>query len=78
LYSSKAVERYLEPLRLAQDALGAFNDLSVADLAFRAKVARDPRAWFAIGWLAARREIRLRDCSTALGGLSHAERFWKA
>jgi CHAD domain-containing protein len=78
LFSSKAVARYLEPLRLAQDALGAFNDLSVADLAFRAQVAHDSRAWFAIGWLAARREARLRECSTALGGLSHADRFWKA
>jgi triphosphatase len=78
LFSSKAVERYLEPLRLAQDALGAFNDLSVADLAFRAQVEIDPRAWFAIGWLAARREARLRECSTALVGLSQADRFWKA
>jgi CHAD domain-containing protein len=77
LFSSKAVQRYLEPLRLAQDALGAFNDLSVADLAFRAQVAHDARAWFAIGWLAARREACLRECSAALDGLAHAERFWK-
>lgn len=78
LFSSKVVARYLEPLRLAQDALGAFNDLTVADLAFRAQVKQDPRAWFVIGWLAARRGSRLQACAAALDRLSHADRFWKA
>ncbi len=77
LFAPKAVARYLGPLRAAQDALGAFNDLAVAELAFRAQVEHDARAWFAVGWLAARRPACLRECRRALQDLAQAQRFWK-
>jgi CHAD domain-containing protein len=77
MFRAKAVERYLEPLRVAQEALGAFNDLTVADVAFRTQVHADARAWFAVGWLAARRATCLQDCAHALGRLTQADRFWK-
>jgi len=77
LFPSKAVARYLGPLRAAQDALGAFNDLAVAELAFRAQVEHDARAWFAVGWLAARRPACLLECRRALQDLAQAQRFWK-
>jgi triphosphatase len=77
LFPAKALARYLAPLRRAQDALGVFNDMAVAEQVFRAQLAHEPRAWFAIGWLAARRASQLRRCALALGDLSTAKRFWK-
>lgn len=77
LFPAKAVKRYLAPMRAAQEALGTFNDLTVAEQAFHAQVEHDARAWFAVGWLAARRGELLRDCAKALGQLSRAHRFWK-
>jgi CHAD domain-containing protein len=44
----------LAALRLALEALGNYNDTVVAAQLWREHVARDPRAWFAVGWLAAR------------------------
>lgn len=76
LFPSKAVARYLVPLRQAQDALGAFNDLTVADLSFRLQLEQDARAWFAVGWLAARRDTHLQACSAALRKLSKTRPFW--
>jgi inorganic triphosphatase YgiF len=46
--------RALAALRLALDALGDYNDALVAGEHWRERVEQDPRAWFAVGWLAAR------------------------
>ncbi|MDI3381904.1 CYTH and CHAD domain-containing protein [Xenophilus aerolatus] len=56
LFRPKAAARYLARLRPAQDALGRFNDEAVALALYRSRVAQDPRAWFAVGWLQARHE----------------------
>ncbi|WP_119287959.1 CYTH and CHAD domain-containing protein [Azohydromonas sediminis] len=77
LYSAKAVARYLKRLRPAQEALGEYNDVLVAEAAFRELVASDPRAWFALGWLAARRAQCLAKCTRALQRLADAEPFWR-
>ena len=76
LFRGKAVARYLEHVLTAQEALGALNDLATADASFRAQLRTDARAWFAIGWITARKQARLDDCSKALAGLSRARRFW--
>ena len=77
LYASKAVERYLKKLRPLQESLGSFNDLSVANVAYRGLADTDARAWFAVGWIAARREVVLADCAKALRRFSRAKPFWK-
>lgn len=76
LYGEKAVKRYLKALRPAQEALGHYNDVIVAEHAFRERLAEDPRAWFALGWLAGQRMQLLREATQALMVLSKASRFW--
>jgi inorganic triphosphatase YgiF len=63
------VRRYLARLRKAQDALGDYNDLCVAEQAFREQVTDEPRAWYAVGWLVATRTERLPATAAALGDL---------
>jgi len=46
--------RHLQVLATAQQALGEINDLVVARDRYQARVADDPAAWFAVGWLSAR------------------------
>jgi len=76
LYGAKAVRRYLARLRPAQDVLGQFNDLTVAEEAFRKQLEKDARAWFAIGCLAAFRMQVLKDAVLALTSLTKAAKFW--
>lgn len=54
LLPRKPAARHLQALSTAQQALGGINDLVVARNAYQAAVARDPAAWFAVGWLTAR------------------------
>jgi len=77
LYPRKRVERYLERLRPLQDALGEFNDLHVAQVAYGRLVGDDGRAWFAVGWLTAQREAILARCAASLKDFAKARRFWK-
>lgn len=76
LYRAKAVERYLARLRPAQDKLGELNDLQVASAAFERVAAGDPRALFALGWLAARREAVVAECVATLREFRGAKPFW--
>lgn len=66
LYRGKAVKRYLAGIRPAQEALGQYNDLCVAEAAFRQLAPTDPRAWFAVGWLSAQREPVRETAAQAL------------
>jgi inorganic triphosphatase YgiF len=50
----RRVERYLSALAAIQDRMGELNDLFVARTRYQSLAARDPAAWFALGWLAAR------------------------
>ncbi|MEY2685975.1 MAG: hypothetical protein RL375_173 [Pseudomonadota bacterium] len=62
----KALDRCLKNLQPAQAALGDYNDLVVADGVCRAWAERDPHAWFAVGWCAARRAEALSQASAVL------------
>jgi CHAD domain-containing protein len=66
LLRPKPLRRYLDRLRVVQDALGAHNDLCVAEQVFRDQAAAEPRAWFAVGWLLATRTARLPAAAAAL------------
>ena len=79
-FAAKPLARYLRRLRDAQEALGEFNDLAVAGAAFRERVADRPddaNAWFALGWLAARREQSIGAAGARLQRLRRATKFWK-
>ena len=76
LFPRRAVRRYLGALRAAQERLGAINDVVVAMEAFKRSRDTDPRAWFALGWLAARREVLIAGALTDLKAFAKAKRFW--
>jgi triphosphatase len=77
LFPGKATAQTLSALRKALDALGAYNDALVAADRFAAHVEADPRAWFAIGWLASQRERLLKDAARSLRRLHRTPRFWR-
>jgi CHAD domain-containing protein len=77
LYRPKAVARYLARLAPLQDSLGRYNDLCVGLDTYRAAVGGDSRAWFAIGWLVARRDVLLRQSEKALLRFAESEPFWE-
>ena len=66
LFPRRKVEAYLATLRPAHEALGRLNDLVVAEALFRGQTAQDGRAWFAVGWLAARRPAQAEAALRAL------------
>jgi inorganic triphosphatase YgiF len=66
---------YAQRLTAAQEALGRWQDMVVAEKAARAAVEREPRAWFAIGWLVARREACIAEAAAALRALGRTPRF---
>ena len=77
LYKGERVERYLERLSPAQDALGTHIDLLVGlDIARRAAEAGDAEAWFNVGWLTAQLDASVRRCRRSLRRAARAKPFW--
>lgn len=79
LFPKAAVRRYLRRLRTLQERLGAINDVVMAMQVFRearAGGAEGTHAWFALGWLAARRELLAGEARADLRGFIKARRFW--
>lgn len=66
LFAAKKVKKQLEILRPAQEALGHYNDLCVAEALFRHLAETDPRAWFAVGWLVAQRDAQVAVAAATL------------
>ena len=52
----------INALKPVQDALGFYNDELMALQTYRKLAATDSRAWFAIGWLSARRKNNAKKC----------------
>jgi inorganic triphosphatase YgiF len=77
LFSGKTVGRYLAAMSGAQDELGTLNDEHTAADAWRRDAERQPHAWFAVGWLAARQADGVRRSERALRQIAKAPRFWK-
>jgi inorganic triphosphatase YgiF len=77
LFERKAVRRYLKPLRALQERLGAISDVIVAIEALRGTTERDTRAWFALGWLSARRAALIEQAGAELKAFAKAEAFWR-
>ena len=68
--------RFAQALAPAQDALGLHNDMAVAAGHFHAEAARDPRAWFAAGYLQACLATSARSSRRALRALARVPGFW--
>ena len=78
LFKPRELRRYLSALRAVQERLGAINDVVVAMEAFNRHCDTDPRAWFALGWLAARREALIAKALPDLKAFARAKRLGKA
>jgi triphosphatase len=76
LYGRKAVRRYLAALRPAQDALGQQQDEALALERFQQAARQDARAWFAVGWLQARRDRAAREAQATLRRVAEADKPW--
>jgi CHAD domain-containing protein len=77
LWPQKTVQKFLRRLQKAQAPLGQLNDAVVALDLYRAVAQKDPRAWFAVGWLAARKESLLAPCTKILADLATRRGFWR-
>ena len=78
LYPARKVARFIDELKPVQDALGALQDGRMAADFWAARAERDPRAWFAVGWLRAREAASLTACEAALARYTkRAKPFWR-
>jgi inorganic triphosphatase YgiF len=76
-WPARRVDRMLRQLTKAQAPLGDFNDTLVALARYRHWADEAPQAWFAVGWLSARRDALLPDCARALARLADCPVAWK-
>lgn len=76
LFRAKSVQAYVQRLKPAQDALGEYNDLVIAEQAFGRMLPAKPQAWFALGWLAAQRPDLLEAAEHRLGKWAKKSGFW--
>jgi triphosphatase len=72
----RKTQAFADSLKPLQDALGLYNDELMALHAYRTLAPGDPRAWFAVGWLSARRQPNASACQQAIEDFSKTGPFW--
>lgn len=77
LYDPHAVKNYLKTLKPAQESLGKYNDLIVAENLLKPYIPTQPEVWFALGWLAAKKQKALLQSQQDLLYFAQSKRFWK-
>ncbi len=77
LFHSRKTQAFADSLKPLQDALGRYNDELMALHAYRALASGEPRAWFAVGWLSARREPNAAACQQAIDAFARTRPFWE-
>jgi inorganic triphosphatase YgiF len=76
LYPGKDVKNYLKDLKPAQESLGQFNDLNVAEAMFKDLVKRKQKVWFILGWIANEKKYILEQAQAHLDTYAKADTFW--
>lgn len=76
LFPGRRFDRFLRALRPLQDALGELGDLQLALRLYTQAAEREPRAWFAVGWIARARLDALDDAAQALREFARVRTFW--
>jgi triphosphatase len=76
LFHLRKTQAFADSLKPLQDALGLYNDELMALHAYRTLAPGDPRAWFAVGWLSARRQPNASACQQAIEDFSKTGPFW--
>jgi triphosphatase len=77
MFGSRRTQDFANALKPVQDALGLYNDELTALRAYRSLAATQPQAWFATGWLSARRESNAMACQRAIGQFARARLCWE-
>ena len=77
LYAPKPAKKWLGAVTRALGALGELNDCEVARALLEPHARVQPGAWFAVGWLSARREALLEDATAAVAALDDTPRPWR-
>lgn len=75
-FKPRKLNAFIAALKPAQDALGLYNDELMALQALRTLTAEDPRAWFGVGWLAARRAANAQRCLEEIKAFADTQPFW--
>lgn len=76
LWPARPLGRFLKALQHAQEPLGELNDAVVAAAYCRELATRQPQAWFAVGWLAARHEAMVAACAEPMAALTGLRGPW--
>ncbi|MPM89214.1 hypothetical protein SDC9_136322 [bioreactor metagenome] len=76
LYPVQDVKHYLKDLKSAQESLGQYNDLMVAEALFQDMVKRKQKAWFILGWIASEKKYVLQQAQQHLDDYSKTDTFW--
>jgi CHAD domain-containing protein len=71
LFRARKVEAYESALKPVQDALGSYHDELAALQAWQELATHDPRAWFGVGWLSARRAANAQACLQAFANFAN-------
>jgi CHAD domain-containing protein len=66
LFGQDDTEAFLDWLTPVQDALGLYNDELMALEMYRGITAKDPNAWFGVGWLSARTQPNAASCQETM------------
>ena len=56
LSDKSQIKKYLKAIKPAQESLGLYNDLIVAEDVLKKLVKAEPQVWFALGWIAAEQQ----------------------
>ena len=76
LYPRKKIKNYLKDLKPAQESLGQFNDLNVAEAMFQDLVKRKQKVWFILGWIANEKKYILEQAQAHLDTYAKTDTFW--
>ena len=76
LFGRRKARAFADRLKPVQDALGLYNDELMALHAYRALARGETAAWFAVGWLSARRQPNALACQRALREFAGTRPFW--
>lgn len=77
LFSGRKTRRFVRDLKSPQSVLGLYNDELMALQAYRQLAVHDPQAWFAVGWLSARRLPNAELCLKEIRAFAKTRPFWE-
>lgn len=77
LFAIRKVNRMTAALKPVQDSLGLYNDELMALHAWQELVADEPKAWFGIGWLTARKLPNAKRCLKEIEVFADIKPFWR-